>query len=221
MESPFRSEEAAFRFLLLTIGAFALIVLASWIDALLGFVVFLALTGAAILTYLRQRGPRPEQVHVDQVGSPDERRVLVVANETVGGDELIAAIGERAIATEARFLVVCPALNSRLKTWTSDEDDARLAAQKRLDTTLERLRSVGVEANGEVGDLDPLVAMEDAVRGFHPNEIVVSTHPAGKSNWLERGIVAAARERFDVPVTHVVVDLSAQRADERAGFGLS
>jgi GABA permease len=213
MESPFRSEEAAFRFLLLTIGAFALIVVASWIDDLLGFVVFLVLSGAAVWAYLRQRGPRPEPVHVDHVGAPDERRVLVVANETVGGAELIAAIGERAIATEARFLVVCPALNSRLKTWTSDEDGARLAAQERLDATLGRLRSVGVEATGEVGDLDPLVAMEDAVRGFHPDEIVVSTHPLGRSNWLERGVVAAARERFDMPVTHVVVDLSAQTAE--------
>ena len=213
MESPFRSEEAAFRFLLLTIGAFALIVLASWIDTWLGVAVWLLLTAAAVWVYLRQRGPRPEQVHVDHVGSPDERRVLVVANETVGGSELIAAIGERAIATDARFLVVCPALNSRLKTWTSDEDGARLAAQERLDATLERLLSVGVDARGEVGDLDPLVAMEDAVRGFHPDEIVVSTHPLGKSNWLERGVVAAARERFDVPVTHVVVDLAAQRAE--------
>jgi hypothetical protein len=44
------------------------------------------------------------------------------------------------------------------------------------------------------------------VRSFHPDEIVVSTHPAGKSNWLERGVVAAVRDRFDVPVTHVVVE---------------
>jgi len=211
VESPFRSEEAAFRFLLVTIGAFGLIVVASWIDAWLGFAVFLLLTAGAIWVYLRQRGPRPPRVQVDHVGAPHERRVLVVANETVGGDELMAAIGERAIASEAQFLVVCPALNSRLKTWTSDEDGARAAAQGRLDATLARLRSVGVEADGEVGDLDPMVAMEDAVRVFQPDEIVVSTHPVGRSNWLERGVVDVARERFDLPVTHVVVDLTAQR----------
>jgi hypothetical protein len=34
---------------------------------------------------------------------------------------------------------------------------------------------------------------------------VISTHPPGTSNWLERGVVDAARARFDVPVTHVVV----------------
>ena len=58
-----------------------------------------------------------------------------------------------------------------------------------------------------MGDVDPLVAVEDAVRAFRPQEIVVSTHPEGRSNWLERGVVNALRQRYDVPVTHVVVDL--------------
>ena len=207
MESPFRSEAAAFRFLLLTIGAFALIVAASWIDPWLGFAVFLGLVVAAVWVYLRQRAPQPPAQQVAHVGEADERRVLVVANETVGGEELMSAISELAVAGKTEFYVVCPALNSRLKTWTSDEDGARVAAQKRLDATLGRLSSVGVEARGTVGDLDPVVAIGDAVRTFHPDEIVISTHPEGKSNWLERGVVAAVEERYDVPLTHVVVDL--------------
>lgn len=212
MESPFRSEAAAFRFLLVTIGAFALIVAASWIDPWLGFAVFVTLTAGAVWIYLRQRAPKPPAERVEHVGDPDERRVLVVANETVGGQELMGAISELALQGRAQFYVVCPALNSRLRTWTSDEDGARDAAQKRLDSTLERLASVGIEAQGKVGDLDPLVAIEDSVRTFHPDEIVISTHPVGKSNWLERGVVAAARDRFDLPLRHVVVDLEAQRA---------
>jgi hypothetical protein len=211
MESPFRSEAAAFRFLLITIGAFALIVAASWINAWLGFAVFVLLTAGAVWVYLSQRSPGPTREHVDHVGGPDERRVLVVANETVGGQELMNVIGDLALAGRTEFLVVCPALNSRLKTWTSDEDGARAAAHERLDATLERLGSVGIEARGEVGDLDPLVAIEDGIRAFHPDEIVLSTHPEGKSNWLERGVVDAVRERFDLPLTHVVVDLDAQR----------
>ena len=210
MESPFRSEAAAFRFLLITIGAFALIVAASWIDPWLGFAVFVLLTAGAVGVYLRQRGPRPPRQHVEHVGPADERRVLVVANETVGGEELMSVIGELSLAGRTQFLVVCPALNSRLKTWTSDEDPARAAAQKRLNATIARLASVGVEARGEVGDADPIVAIEDGVRTFHPDEVVISTHPEGRSNWLERGVVSAARERFDVPVTHVVVDLETQ-----------
>ncbi len=211
MESPFRSEEAAFRFLLITIGAFALIVVASWISALLGFIVFLGLSAAAVAVYLRQRGPVPDPEHVEQLGGAGERRVLVIANETVGGQELLSAISTLALSQQTQFLVVCPALNSRLKTFTSDEDPAREAAQQRLEETLARLASVGIEARGEVGDGDPLVAVDDAVRTFGPNEIVLSTHPPGKSNWLERGVVESVRAHYDVPLTHVVVDLEAER----------
>ena len=209
MESPFRSEAAAFRFLLITIGAFALIVIASWISTALGFLTFLGLTAAAVAVYLRQRGPAPEREHVEALGRSDERRVLVVANETVEGEELLSTISTLALSQRTLFHVVCPALNSRLKTYTSDEDPAREAAQQRLDITLARLVSVGIEAHGEVGDGDPLVAVDDAVRSFGPSEIVISTHPPGKSNWLERGVVDSVRARYDVPVTHVVVDLAA------------
>jgi hypothetical protein len=213
VESPFRSEAAAFRFLLITIGAFALIVLASAASTTLGFLTFLGLSAAAVAVYLRQRGPAPGTEHVTQLGGPDERRVLVVANETVAGEELLSTISTLALTEKTFFQVVCPALNSRLKTYTSDEDPAREAAQKRLDVTLARLASVGIDANGVVGDGDPLVAVDDAVRTFGPNEIVISTHPPGKSNWLERGVVDSVRARYDVPVTHVVVDLAAGERD--------
>jgi hypothetical protein len=215
MESPFRSEAAAFRFLLITIGAFALIVVASAISTSLGIIVFLLLTAAAVGVYLRQRGPGPERAHVEHVGGPEERRVLVVANETVAGEELVSAISMLALTQTSSFLVVCPALNSRLRTWTSDEDPAREAAQGRLEATLERLSSVGIDARGEIGDSDPLIAVEDAVRTFRPDEIVISTHPPGRSNWLERGVVDGVRVRFDVPVTHVVVDLEARPETDR------
>jgi GABA permease len=204
MESPFRSEAAAFRFLLITIGAFALIVIASAASALLGFITFLGLSAAAVAVYLRQRGPTPEREHVAALGDSGERRVLVVANETVKGEELLSTISTLALTERTTFLVVCPALNSRLKTFTSDEDPAREAAQARLDATLTRLVSVGIEAS---------VAVADAVRTFGPSEIVISTHPPGKSNWLERGIVDSVRARFDVPVTHVVVDLEAETGE--------
>lgn len=210
MESPFRSEAAAFRFLLISIGAAALIVAASLINPWLGTTVFLVLVALGTWAYMRQRGPAPPRAQVHPDGPPDERRVLVVANETVGGEELMEALGEIALAGQARFNVMAPALNSRLKTWTSDEDPARAAAQQRLAATLARLSEIGIAASGDVGDVDPLVAVEDAVRTFRPTEIVVSTHPEGRSNWLERGVVSALRDRYDIPVTHVVVDLEAQ-----------
>ena len=87
---------------------------------------------------------------------------------------------------------------------------ARAAAQERLDECLARLRDAGITARGEIGDGDPLQALEDALRTFPADEIVVSTHPPGRSNWLEQRVVENARMRFDVPVTHVVVDLAAE-----------
>jgi GABA permease len=80
-----------------------------------------------------------------------------------------------------------------------------------LDESLAALAREGVEARGEVGDADPIQAMEDALRTFGADEIVISTHPPGRSNWLEKGVIARARERYDVPITHVVVDLEAER----------
>jgi GABA permease len=135
----------------------------------------------------------------------------VVANETVGGAELLGEIRERSSGRNARVLVVCPALNSPLRHWVSDEDEARRAAQERLDESLAAMRAAGIEAAGEIGDGDPIQAIEDALRTFRPDELIVSTHPAGRSHWLERGVVEKARERFDLPVTHVIVDLDAAR----------
>ncbi len=70
------------------------------------------------------------------------------------------------------------------------------------------MRAAGIDARGEIGDGDPLQAIEDALRTFAPDEVVISTHPAGRSHWLERDVVAGARERFALPVRHVVVEHS-------------
>ena len=207
MQNPFRDEAAAFRALLVTIGAFALIAIGSWINTWVGLAVFIAETGAAIAFYLHARGERLPQTHVERHGAADERHILVIANETVGGEELLRLVRDRSEGVREEVLVVCPALNSPLRTWTSDEDGARAAAQARLDVSLGRLTAAGIHVRGEVGDGDPVQAVDDALRTFGADEIVISTHPAGRSNWLERGVVQAVRERFDVPVTHVIVDL--------------
>ena len=206
MKNPLRDEASAFQSVLLTLGAAVLVVAAAWINTWLGVVVFVALVGAlfwAIRGGLRQR---PPSTHVVRDEDP-VRRILVVANETVAGGELFELLGRKAEHAREEVLLVSPALNSRLRTWTSDEDGARAAAQTRLDATLARLHEAGVSARGEIGDGDPLQALEDALREFPADEIVVSTHPPGRSHWLEQGVVEQARLRYDVPVTHVVVDL--------------
>ncbi|MCZ7589370.1 MAG: hypothetical protein M5U27_11075 [Gaiella sp.] len=208
MRNPLRDEASAFQVVLVTLGGAILVVIAAWISTWLGLAVFLVLLGAALWAIRGGLRQRPPQAHVVHDGGP-ARRILVVANETVGGGELRELIGRRATGVREDVLVVCPALNSKLHTWTSDEDGARAAAQARLDASLDRLRGEGIAARGEIGDGDPLQALEDALRVFPADEIVISTHPPGRSHWLERGVVDQARLRFDVPVTHVVVDLEA------------
>ena len=209
--NPFRSEAEAYRFLLLTVGYFALIVAAAAIATWLGVTVFAALTATAVWLWLRSRADEPaRRTSVPRLGGEDERRILVIANETVGGEELLAILRHKAEGVQEHVLVVCPALNSPVRTWASDEDDARASAQRRLEVSLAQLQRDGVRADGVVGDGDPLQAIEDALRTFGADEIVISTHPEGRSNWLERNVVGAARERFSVPITHVVVDLDAR-----------
>jgi hypothetical protein len=213
MQNPFRSEQAAFRFVWLTVGYFVLIVIGAEINRWLGLGVFIAET-AAIAWWFTRRGQKQPPVREEMAAPPaDERRVLVIANETVAGTELLQEIRRQAAGRNTRVLLVCPALNSPVKHWVSDEDEAREQARARLETSLAVMREVGIAAEGEIGDGDPLQAIEDALRTFTPNELVISTHPEGRSNWLERGVVASARERFAVPVTHVVVDLSSASPD--------
>jgi GABA permease len=206
MQNPFRSEADAFRFVWLTIGYFALIFIGSLINVWVGVAVFILVTAVAA-RWMFRRTPQEAPVRQTPAPSPEgEYRLLVVANETVGGAELLAEIRQRSQGRSAHVLVVCPALNSPLRHWVSDEDDARTAAQARLDESLASMRAAGLDAKGEIGDGDPIQAIEDALRTFRPDELIISTHPAGRSHWLERGVVERARERFDLPLTHVVVD---------------
>jgi hypothetical protein len=214
--NPFRSEAEAYRFLLITIGYFAAIVVATLaLGKWVGFAVFLVLTLVGLWWLLRRRPEVPIQTAPPRRGAEDERRILVIANETVGGQTLREEIRRRSEGYREHVLVVCPALNSPLRHWASDEDAARVQAQKRLEVSLARLADAGIQARGEVGDCEPLQAIEDALRTFGPDEIIISTHPEGRSNWLEKGVVTGARERFAVPITHVVVDLQAEREEVR------
>ena len=212
MKNPFRTETDAFHFVWVTIVYFALIVIGSVINVWVGVAVFVVLT-AIVAWWLMGRSDRKEAPipQVPAPSPPNEHRILVVANETVGGAELLGTVRERAGGKQVRVLVVSPALNSPVRHWASDEDGAREAAQARLDASLTGMRAAGLDAAGEIGDADPVQAIEDAVRTFRPDELIVSTHPEGRSQWLERGVVEKARERFALPLTHVVVDLDADR----------
>src|SRR6266536_1917175 len=214
--NPFRSEAEAYRFVWLTIGYFGLIVAGALINRWLGLAVFIVLSAIVLFLYLRRSERRPRVLAPTRAHTPeDERRILVIANETVGGETLRNTIRERSAGFREQILVVTPALNTPLKHWVSDEDKARDEAQERLDRSLARLREAGIDARGEIGDGEPLQAIEDALRTFGADEIIISTHPEGRSNWLEKGVVSGARERFAVPITHVVVDLERESEEVR------
>jgi len=215
VQNPFRTEASAFQFVVATIAYFVLIAIAAVLgNVWIGLVVFVVLTVAAIVWFVRggtpETAPPSEHVRRHEEG---ERRILVVANETVLGRELRNCILEKSRGERAAVHVVTPALNSPLKHWVSDEDGARAAAQSRLETSVSRLRSAGFDATGEIGDADPVQAIEDALRTFGPDEVIISTHPPGRSHWLERGVVEAARQRFVCDVTHVVVDLETEQEE--------
>jgi nucleotide-binding universal stress UspA family protein len=217
VKNPLRSEAEAFQFVIGTLVYFGLIVIAAVAGGRWWALGVFILESVVVLAwwFRARRVEAPVRTAPRHVGGPGDRRILVIANETVGGQTLGEEIRRRAEGFDEEVLVVSPALNSPLRHWTSDEDGARAAAQERLEASVARLAEAGVRVRGEVGDSEPLQALEDAVRTFGPDEIIISTHPEGRSHWLEQGLVEKARQRFDVPITHVVVDLAAEREEVR------
>jgi hypothetical protein len=215
MRNPIRTEAEAFSFVVVIAAVGAAIGLAAWLGgrwAALGVFIGLAM-GVIGAIFLRSEPKVREQAVWERPRARDEqRRVLVIANETCAGQALLDEIRYRARGSRSQVLVVAPALSGHVRFWVSDIDGGRDAAKDRLEESLAVLASFGIDARGEVGDADPVQAIEDALRTFGADEIIISTHPPGRSNWLERDEVAKARERFPVPVTHVVVDLEAERA---------
>jgi hypothetical protein len=137
-------------------------------------------------------------------------RLLVVANETVGGRALIDAVKAHAEKGPVRAHVVCPQ-NQPRQGWLVYDESVRSAAENRLNTTLAQLKEIGVEADGEVMDPDPYTAIMDAFHHDDFDEIIVSTHPETRSGWMRRDLIERIKEDTDLPVEHVVVDLDADR----------
>jgi hypothetical protein len=130
------------------------------------------------------------------------RTYLIVANQTLSSRSLTEAITARLADGPIRTHVVVPLspVGGRL-TW--DERASREVAQQRLDEVLTRLRSMGAEADGEIGDRDPVMAVKDALRGREVEEVIVSTLPKGLSRWLGEDVPSRLRDSVRVPVTVV------------------
>jgi GABA permease len=125
------------------------------------------------------------------------RRVLVIANETCAARGVVDEVRYRG-GPGAEVMVVAPALaRGRLEPWLSSDSERRRAdALERLDASVTAFTDAGIPAQGALGDADPMQALDDALRTFDPDEVIISTHPPQRSNWLERQVVAKARERY-------------------------
>jgi hypothetical protein len=213
MHSPLRSEAEVFRLaVIIGLGAALAVAAGLLFGPTAGIICAAALVGFGLgIAWRSARGSLPRRISVAPV--PDARhRILVVANETVGGRRLLDEIRTRAGGHECEVFLVTPALvGSRAEHWASDVDGAIELARGRMEASLAAIRGLGLQARGEIGDSDPNVAIEDALRLFPADEIVISTHPPQRSRWLEHDVVRRAREEIDLPVTHVVVDLGAER----------
>jgi hypothetical protein len=136
------------------------------------------------------------------------KTILVVANETLGGKELLDAVRERA-DEDTRFILCVPQTKPRAGLVIYD-DAVFDAAQVRLDLALEVIHGMDIRAIGEVGDPDPFSATLDAVREFLPREIIISTYPESRSGWLRRDLIERVRDATGIPVTHVVNDIDSE-----------
>lgn len=215
MRNPLRSEADAFR-LVVTIGAAAIVVIVVTLltRPAIGAVVAALFIGAGagfLWRDARRSGPPMKAEvapHADGV-----YEILVVADETSGGQALIDEVANRAKGRNAEVMVVAPALGgSRLQHLASETDQARAEAEQRLDVFVQAIKRLGIKARGEVGDEDPNVAMEDALASTGAEEVIISTDTAERSSWLEKGVVDKARAELDLPITHVVVDIEADPA---------
>lgn len=218
MHSPLRSEADAFRWaVVIGIGAASVVALALITRPVVGVIWAAALLGFGTgLAWRSSRGSPTRRTEVSR-GGDGKHRVLVIANETIGGRAALAEIQDRSRGRPSEILVVTPALmGSRAAHLASDVDAATAEARQRMELSLQALEEAGLRARGQVGDPDPNVALEDALRAFAADEIIISTNPPDRSHRLEHGVVQRAREETDLPVTHVVVDLEAEAATRSA-----
>jgi len=212
MHNPLRNEADVFRLVVVIgIGVAAVVALALLTRPVIGLILAAALIGFGVgLAWRGARGSLPSEFSPRSSGD-SKHRLLVVANQTVGGQALLAEIDRRCKGRDCEVFVVAPALaGSRAAHWSSDIDAGIAQARERLQTSLDGIERLGLRAGGEIGDSDPNLALEDALRHFPADEVVISTHPPERSRWLERGVVARAQENLSLPVTHVVVDLEAE-----------
>jgi GABA permease len=166
--------------------------------------------GVVVYAVVARRHRHPAAAEAPRVAAvaaadPSIHRVLVVADESCTSDAFTEVVRSHAGGRALDVYVIAPSLGSRLARWTGDEG-AYTEADRHLNDTIGALRRAGLPARGRIGAHDPLQAADDALREFPADEVLFAVHGAGAENWLEQGVVDLAKQRYDVPVGHVVVE---------------
>lgn len=134
---------------------------------------------------------------------------LLIATGVVAVNPADLPFGVRLLLEAADdILVVAPSLPTRIDWITSDTDRARLQADQRLYAVLGQLEELGVAAQGAVGSDEPLEALEDAIRGFAPDHLLIAVRSGTQAGWQERGLLEEIQQRFDIPMTVFQLPLS-------------
>ncbi len=212
MRLPFKTETDAFRVVVALALVAVVAVLVGWLASrAYGAVVLAAGLAAGVTFELAGRetdrgsalqeaahGPHPHGA------SGRKRHILVVASVKLAGDELrreLAGDSEGDVELD----VLAPILASRSHYWASDVDREREEARDRLAASLAWASEQGFAAKGVVGDPDPLVSIEDEVRDFGPDEVIIATHARERTSWLANRMLGHLARELDLPVREIVI----------------
>jgi len=211
MRVPLKTEGDAFRMAValgLVAGAALLV---GWLAAAkYGIVLFAAGVAAGVVFELAGRGAARGAWSEAAYGphrdaaSGGERHVLVVASAALAGEALrqaLSGVGAAAVKLD----VLAPILASRAHYWASDVDRERAEARERLARSLAWAAEHGFDARGEIGDADALLAIEDELRDFGADEVIVTTHAGERRSWLADRMLAQLGRELDVPVREIAV----------------
>ena len=130
-------------------------------------------------------------------------RILVVANQTCESPELLEALKARNAQGDAEFFLVVPASGHNMLEKATDPDAAAAETVQHLDRAVERFRGEGLTVEGQLGDGDPIAAVQDAVNFHDFDEAIVSTLPSHVSKWLKMDLPTRVERTTNLPVTHV------------------
>jgi len=138
-----------------------------------------------------------EHVVVDLHAEDGDANVLVVANQTVLGEPLLAKIRERAAKSPASFLIISP---------QGDSEGSYEEAEKRLLRAVTLLRGEGLDVHGQISHPDPYSAVMQTMEDERVDEIIVSTFPHARSGWMRRDLIGRLQADAKLPIEHVQVE---------------